>query len=290
MKRFSFLIVVLMWLSGGCSDDRYRLPDRTLAVPLELSADVEGNVYTRSATPLLAGDVGIFLFAENGYAEKSFHYSVVGGRWTAGTPLMLTGENAAVCVWYPYHFQLPADGTEVRTFVLNAQKYVPAADFCYQTTVHGLNNRNYTLQARLQHAYSQIEFRLSRDITFKSAGAVGNVSLSAGGLLKGVTLDITSGTYSSAVAGNVVFPADISVSADREAVAGVLLPPATLTGDMHLSFQVDGQEMTAVLPLASLPRLTAGTKYTVRGILKRDLDMTLTVVPVDGTAGGEIVW
>lgn len=290
MKRFSFLILAFTLLLGGCSDDCSWSPDVPPEVPLELSAYVEGNVYTRTATPLSAGDVGVFLFAENGYTEKPYHYSVVGGRWAAGTPLILTGGTASVCVWYPFHFRIPANSSEVRAFTLNAQKYTAAADLCYQKTVSGLNNRNYTLQARLQHAYAQIEFHLSREITFKTAGAVSDITLAAGGLLKGITLDITTGTYSSPVAGAVSFPAGVTVVEGDETVVGVLLPPTTLTGDINLTFRVDGKDMTAVLPRAGLPELTAGTKYVVRGKLKRDLDMTVTVDPQDGTAGGEIVW
>ncbi len=289
MKRFSSILFILALLSEGCQDKADLLYRDTLT-PLELNVSVEGNIYTRSTSTLASGSIGIYLLADNNYAEGLYLYSAISGKWTTGKPLMLNGNNASVCVWYPYNYRIPANLSELKTFPLNAQKYTPDTDLCYQTITGRVNNRNYRLQAQLQHAYSQIEFRLSRDITFKTAGSVDSITLSAPGLFKGMQLDITSGTTANGVTGNVTYIANVTIPASGEVVTAVLLPPATLTGDLKLVFRVDGKNMTATLPLSSLSKLVAGTKYTVRGVLQRKLNITVTVSPVEGTSGGEIVW
>lgn len=290
MKCFLSILSALVLLTGGCtiSDDLSAGEDTR--VPLELNIYVEGNVRTRSATPLMSGSIGIYLLPENDYSQGAYLYSAISGNWTAGTPLMLSGNEASVCVWYPYNYRIPADLAGLKAFPLTAQPFTGAADLCYQVSTGGLNNRNYSLQARLQHAYSLLEFHLSRDITFKTAGNVGSITLSATGLLHSITLDITTGSYANPAGGNVTYNAGVTVPATGEVITALLLPPATLTGDLSLTFRVDGKDMTAVLPRTSLPGFVAGTKYIVRGTLQRELDITLTTDLPDGTAGGEIVW
>lgn len=291
VKRLPLILFLFVLLAGGCSDkDTPSAVNDAVLVPLGLSVSVEGNVSTRSATTLTDGNIGIYLLAENGYLPGAFLYSGVSGNWTAATPVMLSGDEASVCAWYPYDYRIPADPAELQTFPLNAQKYTPASDLCYQTVTGGLNNRNSRLAVQLQHAYAQIAFRLSRDITFKTAGNVGDITLSAPGLLTGMTLDISSGGTANPVEGNVTYSASVVVPESGEVLTALLLPPATLTGDLTITFRVDGQDMNAVLPYASLPQLESGNKYTLRGVLQRELDITVTVEPADGNAGGEIEW
>lgn len=291
VKRFPLILSVFVLLAGGCSDnDTLPAVDDAALVPLGLSVSVEGNVFTRSATALTDGNIGIYLLPENDYLPGTFLYSAVSGNWTAATPLMLSANNASVCVWYPYEYWIPADPGGLQTFPLNAQKYTPASDLCYQAVSGGLNNRNNRLLVQLQHAYAQIEFRLSRDITFKTAGNVGDITLSASGLLSGMTLDISSGTTTNPLEGSVTYTASVVVPESSDVMTGLLLPPATLSGDLTITFSVDGRDMNAVLPHASLPQLESGNKYILRGVLQRELDITVTVEPADGSVGGEIVW
>lgn len=288
MKRFPAILLAAMWL-GSCSDGG-SLPDTPVRALLEICARTEGVVNTRSVTPLTSGRLGIYVLAGEGYVPQAYLYTAVGGVWESALPPMLTSSDASVCAWYPYDYFTVSVPDDMEAVPLQAQKYDRAYDLTYMTPVTGLNAVNNTLEARLTHACSMLEFRLTRD-TYTGTGRIGTIRLSASGLLTSAKLDITSGTYSGATEGDVSFEAGITITDADPVTVAVLLPPAVLVGAMSVTFTVDEKERTVTLPAADLGRLDAGNAYIIRGALQ-EYDIFLRVVSdkTDGTAGGEIIW
>lgn len=292
MKR-TFYPIFLLSLLGGCTSE---VPSQNAlegdAVPLVISSiRIDSEVSTRTSDITLAeGRLGIFQTSGSQYIPTPYLYTGIDGNWTASPPLPLGPDEAAVCAWLPEDYFVPTTTDDLAHFPLKAQIYDEAFDLAFLGTTGGLNKQHPLLNVRLTHAYALLSFTLKRDITYKGAGVVTGITLNKTNLVHTALIDIRDGSFSmQETASNLPLGVSATVTDDKTPIIKILVPPQTFT-DTKLMLEVDGKTLSGTISGTSIGELQSGKSRTFDVTLQRNLELTVSVLPVDGTAGGNIIW
>lgn len=293
MKHSFYSILAVLFFAGCSPDALFDREEQLLEqVPLEISSiQVEGDVHTRAGTtPLSGGKLGIFLTAGTGYTPAAYCYVGTGGGWSSSSPLMLGPAPATACAWYPYDYYVPQSKSDLANFPVRIQVYTPGTDLVYLSSINGINNTNPSLHIQLAHAHALLNFHISRSAEYVGAGNITGIGLSSSKLLKEAKYNIQTQAYFDIVLATALsFPVSESVPIGGTATIGLLMTPYTMPATT-LKINVDGKEMSGNIPVAPLGLLQIGKCYDINVTLLRDLRLSVTVLPLDGTSGGEITW
>lgn len=247
--------------------------------PLSILSASLSVIITKSGSTITdGGKIGVFQnTTTNGYTAKNnveYDYISTDSKWIVmptGNEIYLSNKNASVCAYYPYNTAI----TNATSVVLTSQPYTMANDLSFNTNTT-VNNTNSSVNLTMNHAYSQITFKIRKDATYTGTGAISNIIISNTGILTSNVLNITNGTYGKGIAGTVSYnPAIISMPAydatngttitATTSLTNVLMVPVStaMTTNVALSFVVDGITLNTSIPMASLPQLVAGMNYNI---------------------------
>lgn len=291
MKPTVITSVLCLLLFAGCSgDEGIPVERQDNRVPLSIvSASVEntGESLTRAVTPelLTSGSIGIFLegaSAATSYTKKdNIQYNYSASGWVPNQEaetLYLSGEDAHVCAYYK---TTKINLTTKETAALTSQIFDAEKDLLYakNKTVNG-TSAGKVVEFVLGHAYSQIEFVLSRD-NYPNTCKVTQIAVKNANIIGSTTLNLATGVYAAGTANanfsyntNSAAPADgITVPATGTVNSNLLMIPCTLAADaagtgLTLVLTIDGKTMTAKVPLAKLSALKAGIKHQLSVVIK----------------------
>lgn len=249
-----------------------------LSITSVMQSGTSSGMSTRSTT--FTGDIGLFRLSDAGKYVGSVNnarYSYSGSSWAAATTadvIYLTKNTATLCAYCPYSSSTEyASGTAV---TLTSQEYATAKDLCYQTGVSASSTTAATFT--LNHAYALITFTLTRGSTYPANGAcaVSNISIANAGIVNTGSLNMTTGIYTQSTSGTAISyvptsPSTLSttgITSGGQATTLVLMAPVTITmsGNMTLTFTVDGKVMSTTLSLSTytgLTTLAANTNYSI---------------------------
>jgi len=261
-------LFVLMIVLVSCNRDNDNVIEDGIYVPLQIG-DVSSDgiafkgVSTRLETALSTGDIGVFRLESTEYTEtrSNVKYTYSGSVWdvASGTdPIYLTQNEANICAYYPYSSD---DDYTDGNITLTSQVYSEGADLCYQTNVNA-NSGTKKVSFTMGHCYAKLTLTFTHIASYTGYCFVKDISIENDGILTSNTLDITSGSYGTGTKGNVTVPDIGCISSGTSAVVTVLMVPvSTLSGDITLSFNVDGQKVTK---LHNITSLEAGSTHDIK--------------------------
>lgn len=300
MKPIAITTALCLLLFAGCSgDEGIPTGKQDHTVPLSIaSASVENNeaIPTRATTPelLQTGSIGIFLEGAAGtsYTKKdNIKYNYVSGSWApnnAAETLYLGGEFANVCAYYQTT-KLNLATKEAVT--LTSQIYDKEQDLLYASNkqVNGTSTGKI-VEFTLGHAYSQIEFVLSRD-NYPNTCVVTQIAVKNTNIIANTTLNLATNAYAAGTtkadfsyntnpttpATGITVPATVGATIN----SNLLMVPCALANNSNvgltLVLTVDGKPMTATVPYAKLGALKAGTKHQLSVVIKGTAIGSITV-------------
>lgn len=284
LRRYRVVCWLLFSLFGlfGCMQEYYDdgKGSGEESAPLQLGSLLikEGLSDLRSGTlPLTSCEIGIFRYTSTGYngTRNNVHYRCTNGTWSvpdAGGPIYLTRSPANLCAYYPYSSAGDyADGT----VTLTSQLYSESADLCYKTGITA-SSTSGPVSFTMNHAYAKWVFNFTRDASYTGTCAVSKIKIAHADVVSSNTLNMLTGQYGIPGTGSKG-----SVTIDNVGISGiatggtqtanVLMVPAlsgaSLSGDITLTFTVDGKEMTTTVS-PSQTCLAAGSQYTLNVTIK----------------------
>lgn len=272
-----FFIIILTFTS--CNQDEI---DDT-GIPLKISSVIFTNVTLRST--LTEGSLGIFRLAGSGYAGSQsnikYNYNSGSSSWDAESPanqILLTKNNINLRAYYPYNSDTEySNGTVALTSQLNTAN----KDLCYQKT-NVVANRENNVNLSLDHAYSLITLSVTRDASYSETCAISSIAIGSvgNGTIQSSSLNLLTSTYGSGTTGIVtVVPGIAGISSGSQVTKSVLMVPvASITGDLALKLTVDGDDMGTTITNSNIPSLVAGTNYTISITLNGLRELTVTEV------------
>ena len=264
------LCLATMLLVTACSPSAdFSTESNGTAVQFASVAVSSDGPYTRSVTAITTGKLGVFRTTHNSYTvQNNVEYGYNGSIWSSAVPMAVGTSNAHLIVYYPYLAAGITYASNPDAITINSQKYTKEQDLCYDT-LYDVSTTNYKLNPVLKHAYAKLTFVIrKKDATYSSSCAVSNISISHANILKTGTISLMKGTYSSGTAGTINYdPGIASVALGDSAVTSALMVPTTklISGDIALSFTIDGYKMSATLDAVDcgLTSLEAGKNYTI---------------------------
>ncbi|MDP4268288.1 MAG: fimbrillin family protein [Bacteroidota bacterium] len=304
MRKF-LLIATLGALMASCAQEE--IPHEiTNNTPLAVSSASIANIVTKGAklkdavvsstTFTDQSKIGVYLLATTGYSKLNdveYDYSTTTTKWTpaAGNAqnIYLNNNGATVCAYYPLGASGITTLTEPTNVTLTPKAYSTGEDLCYAINQTGPKNTATSVSFPMNHAYAAITFTVTKDATYSGGTAnIANIKISNSTIITSNTLDITSGDYATTgfSTGEVSFNPGISLISDNSSISSsVLMVPTatttatatknqtitTLTGDILLTFNVDGTDLTATLPAGSIASLIAGQNYKISVTLKGNI-------------------
>ena len=271
-------LLLLPLLFAACNGDQ--LASDSEAVALSVAQVATNQLKTRSATAVTSGDIGVFLSGA-GYTPLSNVKYSYGTPWTTATPIYLQEANANICAYTPYRASI----TNASAVMLTSQIYSAPADLCYAANTIK-TKASPAINFTMNRAYSMLTFKMTHEETYTGACVVSNISVANAGICTGGTLNMTTGTLTGTTAGTVsITPTPgITVAANGTASVQLLMVPVTtaMTGDVTVSFTVDGVVRSATIAAGSLPTLTAGTNYTINVSMGKT-GITTALADISGT-------
>ena len=295
-QRIIYLITLSTLLAPclhSCSGDRQ--PDSMLPAEGSLhisSATVNAGGHTDAgvatrlagddvAVPVTQGSLGIFR-SGTGYTgtldNKKYTYTDNG--WQPSTPddaISLNANAADVCAYYPWHSD--AAYSDKTVLPLTSGEYAGGngthdpADLCYDTN-RPVSSTRRTTRFMMRHALAMLELKLSKEAGYAGECRVTSVSLLNPGLVTSSAIDITTGSYDTApVKGTLAYtpgtgPGGILIENSAVTTAALLVPFTPTADGLTVSFTVNGVPTEANIPAATLARVEAGHRYTVKVTLK----------------------
>lgn len=254
----SFLLTSLLF--AGCSaEDTIEVnagtPPVELTTPLTIaSAQLDVEVSTRATTvqttELTSGSIGVFVADANGYTavnNSQYTYNTGTNKWgAASTPILLGGADASICAYYPYK----GTNTSSSAIPLQSAEYLENSDLCY-----AINQEKSAIDSpisfSMKRAYSRLKIQVgNRDYPGTSSVS----SLVLRGLYGTAALNITDGTYTALVEGQVSTSkvATVTSSSNYTDWIDCLLVPFKNDTDANkkitIELTVDGQKMLKEIP------------------------------------------
>lgn len=296
IRRYRVVCWLLFCLLGvvGCMQEYYddgKGGNDKESVPLQLGNLLikESDRDLRSSQSLTNCEIGLFRYASSGYGgtRNNIHYSCTNGTWSvpdAGGPIYLTKSMANLCAYYPYS---SADDYADGTVTLTSQLYSQSADLCYKTGITA-SSTSGTINLTLNHAYAKWVFNFTHDASYTGTCAISKIKIAHADVISNNTLNMLTGQYGT--------PADSSkgsvtidnVGIDSIASGGtrtenVLMVPAlsgaSLSGNITLTFTVDGEDMITEVNASPQACLVAGSQYTLEIIIKEKTANCYMVAP-----------
>lgn len=291
MKGFWFLIIIAVFLSG-CSKEE-NLPEAGSRVPLSVSSASLSAVFTKTTPSLLnSGKIGLFLLSSSGYAAMNdVEYDYGTPAWIPqSSTIYLNNNNASVCAYYPLGAAGITSTTDPTAINLKSQKYIDSEDLCFVSqNLTSLNNAFPSIDLTMGHAYSRITFIIDKDAAFPGTCKIVYINITNPGIKKSNTLNITSGTYGPGITtGSFTYVPGIDGIFSSSVSSSVLMVPTVMSGNINLTFSVDGNLLTASLQNSALKELKAGYEYTFHTTIKGTVLIIDTVTitdwaPTDGS-------
>lgn len=268
-------------------------------LPISVDAGIAGAALshtTRAAgfTPVPdGGAIGIFRTApvttdSPAQYDVKYTYAEATGLWSPESPtaqITVGGEDATLCAYYPQGKVTFNPASTVTT--LTVKDYAADDDLCYadKPTQPAVNNSQRKVSFQMVHAYSRIQFSITRyaqpstdlfpckvsSITLEPAVAGSDFYIER-------TLDISYGERdASQLGGTTVSAWTLDTSALPMGSSGIssaggdtsidkLFPPQTFTTDSgtKVSLTIDGLVQQVIIPYAKLPQLAAGNIYVIK--------------------------
>jgi hypothetical protein len=311
--RLILSVIAVLGLASCSKEDLSQGKTAGTGTPMAVSSASLSTVATKAGmtTTKLTSDgakIGVFQLPTTGYSVQDleeYDYSAAATKWdipsTAVDPaakyIYLNGNSCTVVGFYPWGAAGITKGTtNANAITLTSQKYLPAQDLCYQS-VSSVSNQTTTSSAvifdGMQHAYSKLTFRISRDATYTGTGDVRLVSVNNPNILTSNTLDLTQvvggrGTYGMTPATGPVTAGDgttamVTIPATTAIPAYVdqsllMVPVSTNMSALTttLSFNVDGTILSTTFT-GGLTKLQDGQEYII-GILVKGTTLTVSGV------------
>lgn len=292
MKQTFYSLISLLLLIACSSEAPYQDSPANVMVPLVISSiRIDSDVSTRATDiPLTEGTLGIFRTNESAYLPASFRYTGSEGDWRSDTPLTVGSYEAFVCAWFPYDYFVPTEMADLGRFPLRVQVDTPANDLAFLQSTGGIDNQHPTLNIRLTHAHALFRFILHRDITYKGEGVITGITFENDKLVDTEKIDIRDGSFSDQeIIGSRSLDLSNTLPAGESATLNILVPPQTFP-DTRLSLQVDGKTLSGTFSGDSIGHLESGMSRTLDVTLRRNLELSVSVLPVDSIVEGEIIW
>ena len=193
-------------------------------------------------------------------------YDAAGAMWRPTPDVLLNNHNADIAVYAPY------DITQTAAGALGMAACLRPADgskdiWCKRFTA---NNQNTGLSLTLEHIYTRLTLTLSRSTDYKEEAALADISLTGNEIYATSVYNLFD-TDPYAYDGDRGFSASSTqVLNDASPTASydlLLIPTATLTGDLTLAFTVNGQKMRVVIDKGKFAgtggKLEAGKQYNI---------------------------
>ena len=265
-----YCLFVLMIILVSCSRDSISIVEesnKSSSVPLQIGGISFTGVSTRSTTPLLVGDIGIFRLTSTGYVgtKSNVQYINNGDGWNVASgiePIYVTKSKANLFAYYPYNSD---ESFTDESLTLTSQLYTDNTDICYQTGV--TTDSDSPVSFTMDHAYAKFVFNLTRSDDYSGDCAVSNITIANNGILVSNTLDISTGTYGNGTIGTITINPDINSisSGSTETVNILMVPVATLSGDITLTFTIDGKDKSTTVDVSTydITSIKAGNDYII---------------------------
>lgn len=290
MKQRIAYFITLPALFACCMQSCVQDERAALLLPAEKSLHVSSAAMETGAATRLAGDdtpvpvtqgsLGIFRSQSTGYADGQHNkkYTYAGTGWqpaTTGDVILLNGNIAHVCAYYPCH-----DGTgysDETALPLVSGLYAgdngthDPADLCYAINRPMSSSRPAT-SFTMKHALAMLEFRLSKEADIPGEYRVTAVSVQNPDLIRTSAINITDGSYGTAVKGavNCNVSMDAGIPAGSASVTiGLLLVPFTSAQGLSVTFTVNGAPVKVDIPATDIAGVQAGHRYAVKVLLKK---------------------
>lgn len=294
MKQEIVYLVMMSALLASCTGDEQRagMPGAesrlyVSSATVNAGGHTDAGVATRLAgddmpVPVTQGSLGIFRSQGTGYdgTLDNKKYTYIADGWQPATPgdaILLNANAADVCAYYPYHGD--AAYSDKTALPLTSGKYAGGngthdpADLCYDTD-RPVSGTRRTTGFTMRHALAMLEFKLSKEAGYVGECRVTSVVLTNPGLITSSAIDISGGTYGAAP---VKGPLAYSFGTDAGGVlienaavttAALLVPFIPTADGLAVSFTVNGTPTEANIPAATLAKVEAGHRYTVKITLK----------------------
>ena len=281
-------------LAASCTQDIVPADDAAgRPAPLEVSslrATGLKEAATRAATTTAYPTgklVGFFMKADipNAYAACDNYkgaYDATAGKWAPAPEILLNAHDADIAVYAPFDITQAAPGALALTARLR-----PADGsrdiWCKRFTA---SNRSVNLALTLEHVYARLCLTLTRSADYKMDATLADISLTGNEVYAGSTYNLFSATpYAydgakgfGASSTQVLSDAHPTVTYDL-----LLIPTATLTGDLTLAFTVNGKKMRVTVAREKFAgtgnKLAAGKQYNINlRLVPGRLDITSVAI------------
>lgn len=292
MKQTFYSILSLVLLAGCSSEMPYQSSLTEERVPLVISSiRIDSDVSTRTNDiPLEEGILGIFQIGDIFYTSAAFRYVGNGGSWLSTPPLTLGPDETSVCAWFPYNYFSPSTTDDLAHCPMSAQIYSHEGNLAFLPTTGGLDKQHPQLNIRLTHAYGLLNFTLHKDVTYKGDGRVTGITLKNDRIVRTEMMDIRDGSFSDQdIVTSLALDTVVTVTNDKAPTIKILVPPQTFV-DTELELEVDGKTLRGTFSAGAIGELQSGGARTFNVTLRRKLELSVSVLPPDGSAGGEIIW
>jgi len=273
-------LLLLSLVLSGCIDDQVKPGGESVA--LSVGQVKAAQLKTRSTTAVTSGNIGVFL-SGTGYTTKTNVMYSYGTLWTTTDPLYLMSDPATICAYYPYSSGI----TDATAVPLSSQLYSTTADLCYATNTNK-SKVSPNIDFVMSRAYARLTLSITHEESYTGACTISNVTLANAGICTSGSLNISTGTLSSTTVGTVSLPlsTNITVAANTTSSIQVLMVPVAtaMTGNVMVSFTVDGVVCSSTISANSLPTLEVGTNYIINASMgKTGLNTFLMSVSGTGT-------
>jgi hypothetical protein len=273
-----FLFSLCSLLLGSCGNQEDAITGDTPGTPLTVRSVSIGAPLTRATTNVTSGSIGVYRIASNGYtAQNNVRYSFTLGTWNmVSSDIVLSTGMATLRACYPY------DASHSTTAIpLSSQLYTAAKDLCYSSAVTAFATWPVASFTNMSRAYTRVTFIITHGAGYPGNCNVTSLSIANAGIKTSTTLDIASGTYAAGTAGTFTCnPGIASIASGGSAVVDILMVPVTaaMSGNLALTFIVDGSTMPASLPVSTygLATLEPGKQYKINLTIRESI-MSATV-------------
>lgn len=269
MKQIYSLILIMIILFAGCDNQTDPLSNKEdYDTPLTINSvamlDAGG---TRSTTTLMAGNLGLYRFSDNGYPEKMGIIYYYQSGWKSVTPVYLGNLTASFLAFYPYDASnlslLPSSPIQVR---LTSQKYTEGEDMCYSGKVSTPNKLNPNVDFTMTHAYAKLTINIKNKMTTRCDLSL--ISIANSRLIKSSYLNMVTGVYDPApVFGTVNRSLALSIQPGATYSTALLMIPTItpMVGNVVFTFTTNNIDKVAYVDAASsgLSTLQPGGNYTL---------------------------
>ena len=283
-------------LLGSCSqgEDALRTDGvrSNALLPISVEASLADVAVTRTdgytAVPS-GGAIGVFRTAPvtaDSPAQRDVKYTYNGTKWSPeseATQIVVGGENATLCAYYPQgSVSFTANTTQT---ALTVKDYTAADDLYYahKPVQAAVNNANRAVSFLMEHAYSRLQFSITRNATKLYLGdcKVSAIKLepetASNAFYTTRTLDISlpvddtnqpapvnAGGWTLDTQALAMYTTGLQTTAADESIDKLFPPQTFAAGDgTKLTMTIDGNNLQVIIPNSKLPGFAAGTCHVI---------------------------